>query len=109
MYGWGWSYSSGKNADVPGPFSIEVVVDDMNGFKTAIGRVDDGKHPLTKMWIVLSPIQAINKWDLSHVCAFNEKPDIADELGKLIAAADVTGFARAFIDAESPQKRPAGS
>ena len=100
MHGWGWS-SSGQNVSVPGPCSIEAVFDDMSGFKTAMGWINDERHPLANMWVVLSPIQAINKWDLCHVCAFSEKPDIPDELSKLIAVAKVTGFARAFVDADN--------
>ena len=96
---------SGKSAGVPGPFWLEAAVADVNGFKTATGRMDEEKHPLTEMWIVLSPIQTLNKWDLCHVCAFSEKPDILDELGKLIAAANVTGFARAFVDADNVEER----
>ena len=89
---------------MPGPFSLEAVVGDVNGFKTAIGRMNEAQHPLTRMWIVLSPIQAINKWDLCHVCAFSEKPTIPDELAELIAVADVTGFARAFVGVDGPQE-----
>ncbi len=101
MYGWGWSYSSGENAGVPGPFVMEAEVDDRNGFQTAIGQISDAKHPLADRWIVLSPIQAIKKWDLCHICAFKGRPDRPDELGKMIAAADAKGFARAFVEANS--------
>lgn len=101
MDGDGLILSYGERAGVPGPFVMEAEVDDRNGFQTAIGQISDAKHPLADRWIVLSPIQAIKKWDLCHICAFKGRPDRPDELGKLIAAADVTGFARAFGEADS--------
>src|SRR5690348_1399713 len=51
MYGWGWSYRNGKNAPVPPPFSLNAVVNEADGFKTALGRLDQPTHPLTSMWI----------------------------------------------------------
>ena len=59
------------------------------------------------MWVFLSPIIAGNTWNLSHVCVFNDQPSLPDDadktlddeakatvLGKVIDAAEITGFAR---------------
>jgi hypothetical protein len=104
MYGWGWSYRDGKRAEVPPPFTFEAVVTETDGFKTATGRSDQNSHPLASMWLFLSPIRAGNTWQYSHICVFNERPSIPEDadklsvLGKVIAAADVTGFAHVFVD-----------
>jgi hypothetical protein len=109
--GWGWSYRNGKEKAVPPPFSLEAVVEENHGFKTALGRLNQPSHPVASMWVFLSPIIAGNEWSFSHLCAFNDQPSMpgdgetildneskANVLGKVIAAADVTGFARVEID-----------
>ena len=111
IYGWGWSRCDGKSAAVPPPFSLEVVLAEGQGFKKALGRVDQPSHPLALMWVFLSPIIAGNTWSLSHVCAFNDQPFTPDDgeeflsneqkakvLSEVIASADITGFARVEVD-----------
>jgi hypothetical protein len=95
IYGWGWS-ADGHNVEVPGPFRLDTVVNEKDGFKTAIGRLDSPGHPLSAMWIVLSPIQATKAWEWSHLCAFPSEPSIPDDLKTLVEAASLTGFAKAF-------------
>jgi hypothetical protein len=106
FYGWGWSYRSGEQYAVPPPFCLDTEVIENGDFKTAIGRLDLPSHPLASMWIFLSPIRAGNTWNLSHLCAFSEQPSIPDDeekidvLGKVIGAANVTGFAHVELSTE---------
>lgn len=55
---------------MPPAFSLEAVVTEINGFKTAVGRSERTSHPLASMWILLSPIIAGNTSEHSHVFAF---------------------------------------
>jgi hypothetical protein len=80
---------------VPGPFSIEAVLTERDGFKLAVGWLELAAHPLSGKWIVLSQIQAMGTWGMSHVCIFEVEPSIPEDLGSLIASAPLTGFARA--------------
>jgi hypothetical protein len=95
IYGWGWR-SKGHNVPVPAPFRMKTVVNERGEFKTAIGRFDDPAHPLSGMWVVLSPIQATKTWEFSHVCAFPNEPSIPVDLKNLVESAPLTGFAKAF-------------
>ena len=95
IYGWGWS-SDNQSFEVPGPFQIETVVNEYGGLKTASGMFYELGHALSAMWIVLSPIQAANTWEWSHICAFPDKPTIPEDLKTLIESAPLTGFAKAF-------------
>ncbi|MFC5861959.1 hypothetical protein ACFPT7_06615 [Acidicapsa dinghuensis] len=119
IYGWGWSYRNGVTARVPPPFILDVVIAENYGLKRVLGRVEEPSHPLASMWVFLSPIIAGNDWSHSHVCAFKGQPSLPDEvdkgldnedkgnvLGKVIAAADITGFAHVDID-PIPNNRPA--
>jgi len=96
IYGWGWS-ADGESVAVPGPFQIETVVNEKAGLKTAMGRFYDPGHQLSALWIVLSPIQATNTWEWSHVCAFPGEPTIPEDLKTLVESARLTGFAKAFL------------
>jgi hypothetical protein len=108
FYGWGWSCRDGKGAAVPPPFNLDAVITETDGFKTAVGLLDQAAHPLASMWIFLSPILAGNTWNLSHLCAFTDQPSISDNeenvnaLGKVIASAQISGFARVSLDKATP-------
>jgi hypothetical protein len=95
IYGWGWR-ANGHIVEVPGPFRMETVAKERGDFKTAVGRLDSPGHPLSAMWIVLSPIQATKTWEWSHLCAFPNEPSIPDALNALAESAPFTGFAKAF-------------
>jgi hypothetical protein len=95
IYGWGWR-SDGRLFEVPPPFQMKTVVSENSEFKTAIGRVDDPKHMLSGMWVVLSPIQATKTWESSHLRAFPTEPAIPVDLATLVKSAPLTGFAKAF-------------
>jgi hypothetical protein len=95
IYGWGWSLGERQFA-VPAPFRLKTVVNGGRKFKTAIGRFHNPEHPLSGMWIVLSPIQATNTWARCHLCAFPIEPTIPADLKTLVESAPLTGFAKVF-------------
>ena len=95
IYGWGWSFDTLK-IGVPAPFRMTVAISEQGEFKTATGKFDAPGHPLSGMWIVLSPIQAGKTWEASHLCAFPTEPSIPADLKTLVESAPVTGFAKAF-------------
>jgi hypothetical protein len=93
---------------VPPPFTLEVEAANRDGFKTAIGHLEQTAHPLATLWIVLSPLGAQGNWGFSHVCAFEKEPSIPDDpnkvaaLGELIKSAEITGFARISDNPDLP-------
>jgi hypothetical protein len=75
-----------------------IVRERQDGFKTAIGRLDTPEHPLTSMWVVLSPFPTGNNaWDMAHVCGFSEEPTMPDDIKTLVESAPLTGFARVTV------------
>jgi hypothetical protein len=62
IYGWGWTDLQGQSVDVPGPFVLNVSVqEEGQPFNAATGRLDDQcDHPLRGLWIVLSQRHAVN-------------------------------------------------
>ena len=108
MYGWGWSYSTGASVQVPPPFTLDVEAVNRDGFKTAVGHMEQTDHPLAMLWIVLAPLGAQSKWGFSHVCAFEQEPSIPENsdklaaLGELIKSAEITGFAGVLDNPDLP-------
>ena len=97
IYGWGWS-NGPHRFEVPGPFSMDALVRDKPGFKTATGRLHNPDHPLASMWVILSPFPTGNNpWDMAHVCGFPEEPAIPDDIKTLVESAPLTGFARVTV------------
>jgi len=95
IYGWGWD-SEGRFIRVPAPFRIKTIVYEKDEFKSALGKVCDPEHPLSGMWVALSPMQAMKTWEWSHLCAFPTEPSIPVDLKALVESAPLTGFAKAF-------------
>lgn len=78
------------------PFRMDTVVNEKGGFRTALGKFYDPRHPLSAMWIVLSPMQGAQSWKWSHLCAFPNEPSIPNDLKTLVESAPLTGFAKVF-------------
>jgi len=94
IYGWGWD-SEGRSIQVPAPFRMKTIVYEKGEFKSAIGRFYDPEHPLSGMWVALSPMQAAKTWE-SHLCAFPTEPSISVDLMTFVESAPLRGFAKAF-------------
>jgi hypothetical protein len=93
LYGWGWSDSSGGNADVAPPFDVEATLTICNEFRVPVGRINEAIHPFFGKWVALSPFPVVKEWGYCHLCVFDEEPPIATELRTLMESARLTGFA----------------
>jgi len=85
-----------RSIQVPAPFRMKTIVYEKGEFKSAIGRFYNPEHPLSDIWVALSPMQAARTWKWSHLCAFPTEPSIPDDLKTFVESAPLQEFAKAF-------------
>jgi hypothetical protein len=74
MYGCGWRDSSRGVADVAPPFDVEAVLTVHNGFRAAVGCVDQPGHPFFNMWVALSPFPVVKEGAIvAFVCSVRNR------------------------------------
>ena len=89
IYGWGWWTRTGQTFDVPEPFELDALI--LPGHAGAwVGLCQsDGRHPLSGLWIALSP-RADQEMNL---LALQERPADTGVFDRAEVGAEVVGYA----------------
>ncbi|MNT65449.1 hypothetical protein D3C72_2034330 [compost metagenome] len=89
IYGWGWWTGTGQVFDVPEPFELDAsILPGRAGAWVGLCR-SDGRHPLSGLWIALSPR---NGQDM-NLLALRKRSADAGIFDRAEVRAEVVGYA----------------
>ncbi|WP_312781262.1 hypothetical protein [Brevundimonas sp.] len=92
IYGWGWWTRSGEAFDVPEPFEFDASVLPCHAGAWVGLYHSDGRHPLSGLWIALSPR---NGQDM-NLLALRERPADTGIFDRAEVEGEVVGYAEAY-------------
>ena len=86
IYGWRWFDENTHSVTVPEPFQLAAAITESGEpFRSALGFLEQPKHPLSGFWIALTQRHALS----CNLLAYSLKPDAASTQ----AQPKITGFA----------------